>query len=68
MSCKEITIFVFLMVIKTTGFYDINDKDLKINLIEQSNSQMDTLEIVTKAFIKDFFDRIVDKKLGKPKK
>ena len=53
---------------KTTGFYDINDKDLKINLIEQSNSQMDTLEIVTKAFIKDFFDRIVDKKLGKPKK
>ena len=53
---------------KTTGFYDINDKDLKINLIEQSNSQMDTLEIVTKAFIKDFYDRIVGKNLGKPKK
>ena len=27
---------------------------------------MDTLEIVTKAFVKDFFDRVVDKKLGKP--
>jgi phosphoglycerol transferase MdoB-like AlkP superfamily enzyme len=53
---------------KATGFYDINDKDLKINLIEQSNSQMDTLEIVTKAFVKDFYDRIVDKNLGKPKK
>ncbi|MDG2053009.1 MAG: sulfatase-like hydrolase/transferase [Flavobacteriaceae bacterium] len=53
---------------KATGFYDINDKDLKINLIEQSNSQMDTLEIVVKAFVKDFYDRIVDKNLGKPKK
>jgi len=53
---------------KATGFYDINDKDLKINLIEQSNSQMDTLEIVIKAFVKDFYDRIVDKNLGKPKK
>ena len=29
---------------------------------------MDTLEIVTKAFIKDFYDRIVGKNLGKPKK
>jgi hypothetical protein len=27
---------------------------------------MDTLEIVTKAFVKDFFDSVVDKKLGKP--
>ena len=52
--------------VKATGYYDINDKDLKTNLIDQSNSQMDTLEIVTKAFVKDFFDRVVDKKLGKP--
>ena len=51
---------------KATGYYDINDKDLKTNLIEQSNSQMDTLEIVTKAIIKDFFDKVVDKELGKP--
>jgi hypothetical protein len=29
---------------------------------------MDTLEIVIKAFVKDFYDRIVDKNLGKPKK
>ena len=39
---------------KATGFYDINDKDLKINLIEQSNSQMDTLEIVTQSFCERF--------------
>ena len=52
--------------VKATGYYDIKDKDLRTNLIEQSNSQMDTLELVSKAFVKDFFDRVIDKKLGKP--
>ena len=52
--------------LKATGYYDIKDKDLRTNLIEQSNSQMDTLELVSKAFVKDFFDRVIDKKLGKP--
>jgi hypothetical protein len=53
---------------KATGFYDINDKNLKNNLIDQSNEQMDSLELKTKSFIADFFDRIINRKLGNPNK
>lgn len=53
---------------KATGFYDINDRDFKSNLINQSNPQMDTLELVSKSLVKDYFDRIVDRKLGNPNK
>jgi phosphoglycerol transferase MdoB-like AlkP superfamily enzyme len=49
---------------KAIGFYDINDKDLKVNKIKTRNKEMDTLEIACKAFLKDYFDRIIDKKLN----
>jgi hypothetical protein len=53
---------------KATGFYDIRDKNLKNNLIDESNEKMDSLELVTKTFVADYFDRIINKKLGNPNK
>ena len=53
---------------KATGFYDIGDKNLENNLIDQSNEKMDSLELVTKTFVADYFDRIINKKLGNPNK
>jgi hypothetical protein len=53
---------------KATGFYDIRDKNLENNLIDQSNEKMDSLELVTKTFVADYFDRIINKKLGNPNK
>ena len=46
-----------------TGFYDINDKGLNHNLIKKRNSEMDYLELSCKAFIQDYMERIIDKKL-----
>ena len=46
-----------------TGFYDINDKGLKYNLIKNRNPEMNDLELCCKAFIQDYMDRVVDKKL-----
>lgn len=48
---------------KAIGFYDKNDKDLRKNLISQRNQEMNQLELGCKAFLKDYFDRIIDKKL-----
>ncbi len=48
---------------KATGFYDINDKGLEHNLIQQKNDEMTTVEKACKAFIKDYYDRIIDRKL-----
>lgn len=49
---------------KAIGFYDINDKGLKDNKIANRNAEMNELEIACKAFLKDYFDRIIDKKLN----
>ncbi|MEM5564480.1 LTA synthase family protein [Psychroserpens sp. AS72] len=49
---------------KAVGFYDIYDKGLKVNLIENKNSEMTQIEDICKAYIKDYYDRIVDKKLS----
>lgn len=49
---------------KTLGFYDKNDKGLKNNLIGQRNAEMNQLELQCKAFLQDYFHRIVDKKLN----
>lgn len=46
-----------------TGFYDKNDKALKINLISKRTPEMDDLELCCKAFIQDYMDRIIDQKL-----
>jgi len=48
---------------KAIGFYNINDKDLTNNLINSRNKEMNDLELSCKAFLKDYFDRIIDKKL-----
>ncbi len=49
---------------KAIGFYAINDLALEHNLIGNRNAEMDELEIACKAFVKDYFDRIVDRKLA----
>ncbi len=49
---------------KTTGFYDINDKGLENNLINQRNDEMDQVEIACKAFLEEYYSKIIDKKLS----
>lgn len=48
---------------KAIGFYDIADKGLAHNLIGDRNAEMDELELFCKAFLQDYFERIIDKKL-----
>lgn len=48
---------------KALGFYDKDDKALKNNLIAQRNAEMDAIELNCKAFIQDYMERVVDKKL-----
>lgn len=45
------------------GFYDKNDKDLKHNLIANRNAEMQEIELNCKAFIEDYYNRIIDQKL-----
>ena len=45
------------------GFYDKKDKDLKNNLIKVENAEMKLLEKRCKAFIQDYMQRVIDKKL-----
>ena len=48
--------------INALGFYDINDKALKNNLIKNKNPEMEDIELNCKAFIQDYMDRVIDKK------
>lgn len=48
---------------KVLGFYDKNDKELKVNLIQNRNSEMNDLELRCKAFIQDYMERVVGKKM-----
>ncbi len=48
---------------KAIGFYDSNDKGLTNNLIANRNAEMNLLERKCKAFLTDYFNRIIDKKL-----
>lgn len=50
---------------KALGFYDKEDKALKHNLIKKRNAEMDEIELNCKAFIQDYMERVVDKKLDK---
>ncbi|MDM1326931.1 LTA synthase family protein [Myroides odoratimimus] len=50
---------------EVTGFFDIKDKGLKKNLIGQKNKEMERLEIKCKAFVQDYFERIIDKRLDR---
>lgn len=45
------------------GFYDINDKSLENNLIDHKTAEMEAAEKACKAFLEDYFQRIVDKEL-----
>ena len=45
------------------GFYDKNDKGLEKNLIKNRNTQMNDVELRCKAFIQDYMDRVVNRKL-----
>lgn len=48
---------------KAIGFYDKGDKGMAKNLIGNRNAEMDLIEIKCKAFIQDYMERIIDKKL-----
>jgi phosphoglycerol transferase MdoB-like AlkP superfamily enzyme len=48
---------------KAIGFYYANDKSMKNNLISRRNAAMDLLELRCKAFVQDYMDRIIDKRL-----
>lgn len=48
---------------KALGFYDKNDKALEHNLIDKRNAEMNDIELNCKAFIKDYMERIIDKRL-----
>ncbi len=45
------------------GFYDINDKALTNNLIINRNQEMNDLELQCKAFIQDYMNRVIERKL-----
>jgi phosphoglycerol transferase MdoB-like AlkP superfamily enzyme len=49
---------------KAIGFYSANDKKLTKNLIKSRNKEMNNLEISCKAFLQDYYARIIDKKLN----
>ncbi len=48
---------------KAIGFYDANDKKLTKNLIKHRTKEMNQLELACKAFLQDYYARIIDKKL-----
>jgi phosphoglycerol transferase MdoB-like AlkP superfamily enzyme len=48
---------------KAVGFYYANDKAMKNNLISKRNAAMDMLELRCKAFVQDYMDRIIDRRL-----
>lgn len=50
---------------KAVGFYQKDDKDLKHNLIHHRTAEMNLLEQRCKAFLQDYMERIIDKKLDK---
>lgn len=47
------------------GFYSKDDKEQLHNLIGKRNIEMNEIEVACKAFIQDYFNRIIDKKLCK---
>ncbi|GFR90875.1 phosphoglycerol transferase [Elysia marginata] len=48
---------------KALGFYDINDKGLQTNLIEIRSQDMTRLENFCKAFVQNYMNRIVERRL-----
>jgi phosphoglycerol transferase MdoB-like AlkP superfamily enzyme len=52
---------------KAVGFYDKEDKAMEKNLIKKRNAEMNKLELRCMAFIQDYMQRIIDKKLTSKK-
>jgi 3-hydroxyacyl-CoA dehydrogenase len=52
---------------KAVGFYDKEDKAMEKNLIKSRNAEMNHLELRCMAFIQDYMQRIIDKKLTSKK-
>ncbi|WP_309612796.1 sulfatase-like hydrolase/transferase [Flavobacterium sp.] len=48
---------------KAIGFYDKDDKAMEHNLISKRNAAMDLQELRCKAFIQDYMERVIDKRL-----
>lgn len=48
---------------KAIGFYDKNDKAMEHNLISKRNAAMNLLELRCKAFVQDYMERVIDKRL-----
>lgn len=48
---------------KAVGFYAKNDKAMEHNLIKNRTPEMDLLELRCKAFVQDYMERIIDKRL-----
>ncbi len=48
---------------KALGFYDKDDKGLEKNLIQYRNHEMNDIELHCKAFIQDYMQRVVDRKM-----
>jgi len=48
---------------KVVGFYAKDDKAMEYNLIGKRNTEMDAIEMRCKAFIQDYMERIIDKRL-----
>jgi phosphoglycerol transferase MdoB-like AlkP superfamily enzyme len=49
---------------KAIGFYAASDRKLTKNLIQYRNKEMNNLETSCKAFLQDYYNRIIDKKLN----
>lgn len=49
---------------KAIGFYKTEDDALKNNLIKNRNNEMQIIENECKAFIEDYYNRIIDKRLS----
>jgi phosphoglycerol transferase MdoB-like AlkP superfamily enzyme len=48
---------------KAMGFYAATDKGMEHNLISKRNAAMDSLELRCKAFVQDYMERVIDKRL-----
>lgn len=48
---------------KAVGFYASADKAMEHNLISQRNAEMDLIELRCKAFVQDYMERVIDKRL-----
>ena len=49
--------------LKAIGFYDKDDKAMEHNLISKRNAAMDLLELRCKAFVQDYMERVIDRRL-----